>query len=94
MPFAMQLLKHSSANVCKAGFLFREKRILTTLYSLSDQDASVTHKELRKAPSTQNTCLQTYVLTETKMVCRSWPNSFTVTLIKNNDAKFHCSVNS
>ena len=53
MPFAMQLLKHPSANVCNVDFLFLEKRILITPYSLFDQDVvNVTHKELLKAPFT------------------------------------------
>ena len=46
-------LKHSGVNVCKAGFLFQEKKILIKPCSLLDQDVNVTHKELLKAPSTQ-----------------------------------------
>ena len=47
---AMQLFKHSSANVCNIDFLFLEKRILITPYSLFGQDVKVTHEELLKAP--------------------------------------------
>ena len=72
----------------------KEKKL--TPCSLSDQDVNVTHKRVAQSSfhtehMLTNYCLNNYVITETQMVCR--PNSLTVTLIKNNDVKFHLSVN-